>query len=871
MISPASTRKLTLERLEDRRLLTIYVDTGNDYETGCLRYAITQSNLTAGHDTIEIQDQSNNFSHIYLDSALPTITDGVTIYTESGNTVFIHCEDYDGPGLFVEITQSNRSKAVSFTDLEVANVTGAAFELSGDELENAALSQCIVHGSHPDYEGNEGILITATAAEAITITDCNIFRKETGIWLDGHVDSVVIDGATISAPSYAAPDPDWYGIRCDGTGNVLIQDCEVYNIPGTGIHLNGYGSSALQAQITGSFVGVTATNDPGPIGINGIDVENWRGTIDPLDDSHVSYLLQNTIANCGGSGVQITNSLSVSLALNTIHDSDGNGIAIASDGTGESSDVLLFDNAIHDNDGNGVAIISDDYAESSDIRLLDNTIQDNGGDGILLSAVSYGTIDNIVVGDSTFSSYNVIENNVGHGISFIASGAGAISGVDVIYNAIANNAPGAIVVDDANCLYDVSNAYFYGNYFVDSLPPIDLGEDSNHGLDAPVINADEVRLYEYESAFYWIVPFSLEAGATFGDEEFCFQLYEVDPVTHEYVHVADVTATLASDGSCSSVFALPAAYFTAGDQVKILASCVETCAQMGDTSEFSNEATIQDAPPKVVGVQVGNGSVSETFAPAVDSDAQLWTVRMPTVTTVSITFSRDDVETDATALTVVNSTSPPTTTIAAASLSWSADRHTATWTLDSEVPAGEWYIVLDAAGVLTPEDTPLDGEWTNPANFGDNDGNDTFPSGNEVAGGEFKFAFTVLPGDADRDGDVDGIDLSNFADGWYGIQPPSWQYGDFDGDEDVDGTDLSIFAVGWYLDPNVYWRAPEGEGMLMAGDSLESENLRTLVDELFRRHGFGDDDATNDMGPSDARWDACVDDLFDVLEFELAA
>ncbi|MCX7429170.1 MAG: hypothetical protein NTW96_26530 [Planctomycetia bacterium] len=57
----------------------------------------------------------------------------------------------------------------------------------------------------------------------------------------------------------------------------------------------------------------------------------------------------------------------------------------------------------------------------------------------------------------------------------------------------------------------------------------------------------------------------------------------------------------------------------------------------------------------------------------------------------------------------------------------------------------------------------------------------------------------------------------------------------------------------------------------MAGDPLESENLISLVDEVFHRYGFGDDDTTNDMTLDDARWEAFVDDLFDVLGFGLAA
>jgi hypothetical protein len=47
---------------------------------------------------------------------------------------------------------------------------------------------------------------------------------------------------------------------------------------------------------------------------------------------------------------------------------------------------------------------------------------------------------------------------------------------------------------------------------------------------------------------------------------------------------------------------------------------------------------------------------------------------------------------------------------------------------------------------------PLDGDWS--------DGANAWPSGNGSAGGDFRFRFNVLPGDADRSGTVLATDFS---------------------------------------------------------------------------------------------------------------
>jgi hypothetical protein len=83
-------------------------------------------------------------------------------------------------------------------------------------------------------------------------------------------------------------------------------------------------------------------------------------------------------------------------------------------------------------------------------------------------------------------------------------------------------------------------------------------------------------------------------------------------------------------------------------------------------------------------------------------------------------------------------------------------RHIATWTLDRPAVADAVVLELDSGGGgVTSGDAgrlPLDGEWAN--------GADAYPSGDGVAGGGFRFRLNLLPGDANRDGSVDALDLA---------------------------------------------------------------------------------------------------------------
>jgi hypothetical protein len=103
------------------------------------------------------------------------------------------------------------------------------------------------------------------------------------------------------------------------------------------------------------------------------------------------------------------------------------------------------------------------------------------------------------------------------------------------------------------------------------------------------------------------------------------------------------------------------------------------------------------------------------------------------------------------------------------SFDYDPSTHTASWTLSQPLRSGRFLLRLDASepvacldlwpcssnrsdGVADPFGRGLDGEWAN--------GNDMFPSGDGIPGGDFLFALNVLPGDVNRDGRVTAVDVA---------------------------------------------------------------------------------------------------------------
>ncbi len=127
-------------------------------------------------------------------------------------------------------------------------------------------------------------------------------------------------------------------------------------------------------------------------------------------------------------------------------------------------------------------------------------------------------------------------------------------------------------------------------------------------------------------------------------------------------------------------------------------------------------------------------------------------------------------------------------TYAFSNFSYNPTTLTATWTLANPIGADRLNIVVHATGAGAVTDTSgdaLDGEWTN--------GVSTYPSGDGTAGGDFNFAFNVLPGDANQDGIVNSQDIAFASSSWLGGGP----VGDTNADGIINSQDLALIASNW--------------------------------------------------------------------------
>ena len=108
-------------------------------------------------------------------------------------------------------------------------------------------------------------------------------------------------------------------------------------------------------------------------------------------------------------------------------------------------------------------------------------------------------------------------------------------------------------------------------------------------------------------------------------------------------------------------------------------------------------------------------------------------------------------------------------------------------------------LVLGLAG-------PLDGEWTdNPRSLNETGTHlDVFPSGDNMAGGDFEFFFTVLTGDFNHDNKVDAADYVVWDKNKTVTSGATHSMGDANGDGAVNTTDYDIWRTQWGLNFTVW-------------------------------------------------------------------
>ncbi|KPK79251.1 MAG: hypothetical protein AMJ81_13575, partial [Phycisphaerae bacterium SM23_33] len=193
--------------------------------------------------------------------------------------------------------------------------------------------------------------------------------------------------------------------------------------------------------------------------------------------------------------------------------------------------------------------------------------------------------------------------------------------------------------------------------------------------------------------------------------------------------------------------------------------------------------TADVTPPTVVDVQVkGTTWLVPDYSIPVGSAAQVEPLGWSTINQIEVTFSEDVIVTQAD-LTLTGANVP---VYNFAGFNYDPFNYIATWTLTGAIDTDKLLIDVSAATVQDYAGNALDGEWTDTVSV--------YPSGNGVAGGNFQFTFKVLPGNANTDNKVDGLDYNAWSLN-YNQPATTYKQGDFNADAFTDGLDYNIWSL----------------------------------------------------------------------------
>ena len=177
----------------------------------------------------------------------------------------------------------------------------------------------------------------------------------------------------------------------------------------------------------------------------------------------------------------------------------------------------------------------------------------------------------------------------------------------------------------------------------------------------------------------------------------------------------------------------------------------------------------------------------------------------------------------------------------------------ATWTF-SDWSLGDNYLLS-----LAQYGQALDGEWVNPKSLSavNSSGNiSTFPSGDNVAGGQFDFVTTLLPGDADLNGVVDVADLGTLSEHYnqHNMSMDAvFSQADFTGDGVVDVADLGELGTNWQVNLQQIW--------ILADLGPNPDDRVDAADDAILQSNYGMTNPTREDGDLDADGDVDGDDL----------
>jgi titin len=390
-------RRFLIEPLEGREMLSTFTvtSTADTAATGTLRWAITQSDKTTGPNMIDFKISGTGVQTINLTSALPQITQPVTI---------------DGT------TQAGYSASPVLAPVIVLNGAGAGASTNGLNLTASAAGSTIKGLVIENFKGN-GVVVNG-----------------------GSNDTISDDLIGLTAAGNAAAPNSGTGVVVEGnaTGTKITADVISGNI-GSGIYLTGSGTAANV--VSGDLIGtdVHGAHALANNGGAGVDIDGGA--------SHTT--IGGTTAGAGnvisGNGSETTGIVIGAGSDNLI---EGNFIgtdATGKNAVGNGEGVLLEPGATFNTIGGTTAaarnIISANESYGVDIGATsDNVVEGNyigtdvsgtlalgddaNGYGVLLSS---GTTGN-TIGGTVAGAGDVISGNTSYGVAIYQASGNLIAG-----------------------------------------------------------------------------------------------------------------------------------------------------------------------------------------------------------------------------------------------------------------------------------------------------------------------------------------------------------------------------------------------------------------------------------------------------------
>jgi hypothetical protein len=403
------------------------VTSANNTGGGTLRQAITNANGNAGADTITFAIAGAGVHTINLNSALPTITETVTIdgYTQGGG-------GYTGPPL-IEVNGTGAGAVHGLTISGAASNNSAIRGLIINRFQNAAAGTAIriLNSSNNVITGNYlGTNAAGAAASA----------NRVGIFIQG---TLALPASGNQIGGLAAGD------RNIVSGNMV----DGIQVNGTGANNNSFRGNHIGVDVSGT---VDLGNAAQGIIINGGAANNTVGGLVAAASNVISGNGNDgvAIADAGTTGNLVQGNRIGTNAAGTAAVPNLRGIEISNGATGNTvGGPLGSQNLISGNTGQGVSINGAGTSNNVVSRALigtnaaGNAPIPNGSHGV---EIVNGATNNTIGGVS--GTGNVISGNAVNGVNVIGAGTsgngilGNIVGLDLAGAAALGNSQAGVAV-----------------------------------------------------------------------------------------------------------------------------------------------------------------------------------------------------------------------------------------------------------------------------------------------------------------------------------------------------------------------------------------------------------------------------------------